>query len=301
MRWGAALGVLATTCGAVVAVAPTAAAAPACAPWTVSTVASGLGLLENVTFDDRGTMLLSRTSLTGPGAIAGLTPDGTRSVVVPDVTAPGGLVVRGDTLYFTTGNGFSSGLLDVHDGTVEAVDLDTGARTVVARDVVMPNGLAVLDDGDLLVTRNLGTPSGVTRVDAGDPNSARYVRTDVGSANGLAVDDGTVYVSNTFEPELAITVLDASNLGGDARRIPVDGFGPVTASDDLTVGPDGQIYLAQNLAGRVLRIDPESGASCVIGTGLPATSAVEFGGVGWDPDSLYATSFDGSVRRLAPA
>ncbi len=68
----------------------------------------------------------------------------------------------------------------------------------------------------------------------------------------------------------------------------------------MTVGPDGMIYLAQNLAGRVLRVDPATGSSCVVGTGVPLTSSVEFGGPGWDDNSLYATSFDGSVRKLTP-
>lgn len=284
-------------CGVLIVGAPAASATPDCTPWTTSTVASGFGTLENLAFDDRGTMLLSETSLFGTGSIRGLTPDGERSVVVPDVASPGGLAVRGDTLYFTTGNGFVSGALDIPDGSVETVDLTSGARATVARDLVMPNGLVLLDDGDMLVTRNVGAQSGLTRIDG---DSSRVVRTDLGSANGIATDGTAVYVSNTFEPELAVTVLDSEDLGGEARRIPVDGFGPVTASDDLTVGPDGQIYLAQNLAGRVLRIDPESGSSCVVGTGLPLTSSVEFGGPGWNRDALYATSFDGSVRQLTP-
>ncbi|WP_072802165.1 SMP-30/gluconolactonase/LRE family protein [Rhodococcoides yunnanense] len=280
--------------------APSASADSVCSPWTLGTVASGFGTLENLAFDDRGSLLLSETSLLGTGSIRSLQPDGTSGVVVPDVTSPGGLVTDGDLLYFTTGNGTAAGLFDLHDGTVDTVDVLAGERSTVARGLVMPNGLVALGNGDLVVTRNLGATTGITRIHAGEPDSAETVRTDLGTANGIASDGDAVYVANTFEPALSIAVLDARNLAGDARRIPVDGFGPFTASDDMTVGPDGQIYLAQNLAGRVLRIDPESGSSCVIGTGMPLTTSVEFGGPGWDRNSLYATSFDGTVRQLTP-
>lgn len=301
MRAAAAiLALVAAGSTVTVVLAPGAHAAPTCSPWTVGTVASGYGPLENLAFDGRGSLLLSETSFLGPGNIRSLAPDGSSGIVVPNVSSPGGLAVENDTLYFATGNGTASGLFDIHDGSVQTLDLGSGETATAARGLVMPNGLAVLDDGDLVVTRNLGATTGITRIAVGDPDSAEIVRTDLGTANGIAYDGDTLYVADTFEPDLSISVLDAHDLGGDVGRIPVDGFGPFTASDDMTVGPDGHIYLAQNLAGRVLRIDPDTGGSCVIGSGMPLTTSVEFGGEGFDPDSLYATSFDGTVRQLTP-
>nr|WP_296767628.1 SMP-30/gluconolactonase/LRE family protein [Rhodococcus sp. (in: high G+C Gram-positive bacteria)] len=293
--------------GAMLIGSPNAAAAPnivaeqPCSPWIVSTVAAGFGTLENLAFGADGTMYLSETSLSGSGRIAALMPDGQRRTAVADVNSPGGLVVDGNTLYFATGNGTIAGLLDTHDGTVDTLDVESGTRSTYARGLVMPNGLARSPEGDLFTTRNLGATTGLTVVPHDSPNEPYSVRTDLGTANGIAIDGDTVYVSNTFDPVLVITALDADDPGGPSTKIPVDGFGPFTASDDMTVGPDGQIYLAQNLAGRVLRIDPRTGNSCVIGTGLPLTSSVEFGGSGWDRTSLYATSFDGTVRKLTPA
>lgn len=281
--------------------APTASAAPVCAPWSVSTVATGYGMLENLAFGGDGSMYLSETSPVGPGTIQRLTPDAVRSVAVPDVSSPGGLVVHDRTLYFATGNGTAAGLFGTPDGTVDTVDLESGVRSTYARGLVMPNGLARSSDGDLFATRNLGASTGLTLVPSAAPHEPTVVRTDLGTANGIANDGDMLYISNTFDPELRITVLDVRDPGGAARTIPVDGFGPVTASDDMTVGPDGRIYLAQNLASRILRIDPVDGSSCVIATGMPLTTSVRFGGPGWDTASLFATSFDGTVRQVSPS
>lgn len=83
------------------------------------------------------------------------------------------------------------------------------------------------------------------------------------------------------------------------RTITLPGFGPANMADDLTVGPDGALYVAFNAGGKVVRVDPDSGSSCEIASGLPFTSAVKFGaGPGWDPNALYTTGFLGDVHRL---
>lgn len=298
MRAGAAVIVAGLILGTATALAPTAEASSSCTPWSVSTVASGFGVLENLEFDGRGSMIVSETSLIGPGALRTVAPNGARGTLVADVQSPGGLVRDADTLYFTTGNSAAAGLLDTRTGTVDTIDLGTGVRSTYASGLTMPNGLARSATGDLFTTRNLGGLSGLTRVAV--DGSVSTVRTDLGSANGIGIGNGKMYVANTFDLETTLTVLDEKNPSGPSARIRIDGVGPLAMSDDLTVGDDGTVYLAQNLAGRVVRIDPESGASCVIATGVPLTSSVAFGGVGFDEKALYATSFDGTVRKLEP-
>lgn len=298
MRAGAAVIVAGLILGTATALAPTAEASSSCTPWSVSTVASGFGVLENLEFDGRGSMIVSETSLIGPGALRTVAPNGAWGTLVADVQSPGGLVRDADTLYFTTGNSAAAGLLDTRTGTVDTIDLGTGVRSTYASGLTMPNGLARSATGDLFTTRNLGGLSGLTRVAV--DGSVSTVRTDLGSANGIGIGNGKMYVANTFDLETTLTVLDEKNPSGPSARIRIDGVGPLAMSDDLTVGDDGTVYLAQNLAGRVVRIDPESGASCVIATGVPLTSSVAFGGVGFDEKALYATSFDGTVRKLEP-
>lgn len=271
-----------------------------CPQWDVRTVASGYGTLENLAFDGTGRMLLSDSALVAPGAIRTLDASGARGTLVAGVHGPGGLVVAGDDAYFTTGNSTLSGVFGTRDGTVDAVNLRTRERRTVASGLVMPNGLTRLADGDLLTTRNLGAP-GLTRIPAARPGSPELVRTDLGTVNGIAAAGDRVFLTTSFDPLNGLKILAAADLDGPVRTIPLPGIGPLDVADDLTVGPDGAVYLTYNVAGKVLRVEPDSGAACVIASGLTLTSAVKFGsGPGWNRDALYATGFDGTVRELTP-
>jgi len=285
---------------ALVALAPASSQAAACPAWKKSTQAKGYGTLENLAFDGQGGLLLSETSATGaPGGIRRLSAAGVRSTVVAPVTSPGGLVVDGRTLYFTSGNGIASGAFSKADGAISRVDLDSGAVTPVATGLVMPNGMTRLPGGDLVVSRDLGKGS-MTRVTANGAKSPFAPAAT--STNGMAVDAarGLFYVDSTFNAKTEISVVDLGS-GAVVRRIGIPGFGPLNSADDLTLGADGNLYVALNLAGKVVRVNPATGAQCTIATGIPLVSSVRFGaGPGWDAGSLYATSFTGSVTRLTP-
>ncbi|MFD4179738.1 hypothetical protein ACFWPB_01300, partial [Rhodococcus sp. NPDC058514] len=63
----------------------------------------------------------------------------------------------------------------------------------------------------------------------------------------------------------------------------------------------GNVYLTLNGAGKVVRVDPATGTTCEIASGLLLTSSARFGsGPGWDSTALYTTSFDGTVHKLVP-
>ncbi|QHG84072.1 hypothetical protein D1O33_20550 [Rhodococcus rhodochrous] len=47
---------------------------------------------------------VSDTSFVGPGALRRITPDGSVTTVLPEVTGPGGIVVEGPTVYLNVGN-----------------------------------------------------------------------------------------------------------------------------------------------------------------------------------------------------
>ncbi|WP_084721625.1 hypothetical protein [Rhodococcus marinonascens] len=281
------------------AVPPFPQAAGSCTPWAVSEVTSGVGVLENLAFDGMGTMLVARTDLVGGGALDGVSPDGTVTPIVPEVVAPGGIAVDGDDVYFATGNSFTAGIMGTDNGTVEVVSLGTGDARTVAEGLVMPNGLVRLTNGDILTSRNLGSGAGITRLPAAEPHTPEVVRTDLGTVDGLAVHDGNVYTVTTFDATTTLHILREDDLGGTVVSIELPGFGPLNAADDLTVGPDGIVYVAYNGAGKVVRVDPTTGESCDIAWGLPLVSSVRFGaGPGWNPDALYATSFTGTIYQL---
>ncbi|MGW6424422.1 SMP-30/gluconolactonase/LRE family protein [Nocardia sp. NPDC055053] len=280
---------------------PAAAAPESCPQWTQRTVASGYGLLENLAFDGRGNLLLSEQSTTGVGgSLQRLAADGAKSVAVGGIDGPGGVIVVGDTAYFTTGNSAVAALTGRADGTIRALDLDTGAVTTVATGLTMPNGLAQLPNGDFVVSKDVGAGS-MTRVAAN--GSASPYAPSLTSTNGLAFDRARdrLVVSTTFDPTTVVTFVDYADPAKPAPQTVIPGYGPLNAADDLTVGPDGKAYVALNVAGRIQQVDLDTRQSCTIADGLPLSSSVRFGaGPGWDAHALYVTSFLGTVTELTP-
>ena len=298
--WHARLGLaglLAAVMTAASVCAP-ASALPTRCPWDVSAVTTGLGSLENLGFDGRGGLLLSRTD-DRTGQLYRLTPDGHGSTLVADVPAPGSITVVGGGAYFTTGNSFASGILGRTDGTIDHVDLATGALGVVARGLTMPNGMAMLPDGTFVVSRNLGRTTGLTRV--GADGSGTPFAPSVTYTNGVAYDPtrNAVITSLDLHPVATLAIIDVVN-PDHVRKVDLGLFGLVGFPDDLTVGPDGLIYLAMD-GGSIVRIDPDSSTACTLTSALPGSTSVRFGaGPGWDPHSLYSTDLTGAVHRLAP-
>lgn len=272
----------------------------ACAPWRGRTVLSGQGFLENLVFDRSGGLLLSASS---DDAILRLGSHGGLRTLIDNVNAPGGLRIRHGVLYFNTGDDAQSGIHGRADGTIERYRLQDGHRTVWAKRLTMPNGLIFLPNGDAVVSRDLGQGTGMTRVPAGHPRRPQPNWAKLDDTNGMAKDPTGrwLYTVETFAPAsrvYRIRINDPSKI----RVVAELGNGTVPLGlDDMTRDRRGRLYIAANIAGEVIRLNPETGASCVIASGLRNPSAVKFGrGPGWSHRSLYVTSFDGTVRKLTP-
>ena len=300
--WKRAITASAVAVIAVVSGTATAGAAPAtdpCTGWTLKTIKSGLGSLENIEFDGSGGLLLSAS---GPQAIERLTPDGNVTTLVPDVKAPGGQRVVGRTLYFNTGDSAQSGLAGTPDGTLEKFDLDTGVRTTFASGLTMPNGLAILPNGDFVVSRDLGSGTGITRIPHDDPGHPQANWAQLDDQNGMAVDPTGMwlYAVQTFTPDSAVYRINIAK--PSEMEVVATLAGPTPKGlDDMTIDADGVLYIAANGTGEVIRLDPATKEHCTIASGLQNTSAVKFGrGPGWSAERLYVVGFDGLVRELTP-
>lgn len=283
-----------------------ASAAQECVAWTATPIASGLGTLENLSFDRRGAMLVSSSQTGGAGSVLRVTPSGEVTTLLDDVASPGGQVVRGRTLYLNVGNAAASGFLGRADGALLAVDLRTAlpgraprTRTIAAG-LTMPNGLIRLPGGDFVVSRDLGDPAVMTRI--GRDGSRRTVAPSVRSTNGMVLDrtGRYLFVVSTFTPTTTVSRVDLRRPAAAPRVFTIPGLGPLNAGDEITRRGD-DLYLTLNAAGRVVRLDPATGATCVIAEGLAFASSLRFGaGPGWRAGSLYVTSFTGAITRLDP-
>jgi hypothetical protein len=299
MRRALAAAAVAAAC----ALGPASAAAAAvdpCARWSDRVVTEGLGSLENVEVDAHGGLLVSASD---QDAIVRITRDGKSKVLVPDVTSPGGLRVRAGVLWFNTHDALASGLNDVPDGTLERFDLRTRRRSVFARDIVMPNGLVFLPNGNALTSRDIGGPPAIYVVPRRHPERHRaWAQTD--DNNGMAVDPTGrwLYAVQTFKydsPVLRIPIANPSKFAVFAT------LGAAKGLDDMTIDRDGVLYIAANGTGEVIRFNPRTKRSCTIAGGADAgwrnTSAVKFGcGRAWPSDHLFAVGFDGVVHELTP-
>ncbi|HYZ29440.1 MAG TPA: hypothetical protein VE570_10320 [Thermoleophilaceae bacterium] len=297
-----ALGLAATGMVAVAALPAAAPAALPCTPWSVRTIASGanttapaLGHLENVVADPRGYLFVSATD---HDAILRMTPDGQYSEVVPLLHAPGGLLIAHNVFYYATGDDAQSGLENRPDGTIRTIDFRKGnARATYATGLTMPDSLAMLPNGDLVVSRSVGgSQTGVTLVPASDPAHPRTKWANLGDTNGVAVDPTGTYLFVTSSANVYRVLIS------DPTRIDmVASLGPAKGLDDMTIDDSGLVYIAANGSGEIIRLDPRDGSTCVLASGLVNPSAVEFGaGNGWPATHLFVVGFDGVVRELTP-
>lgn len=285
------------------AVGPSTAAAdpePAagCGTWAGTTVASGYGMLEGLAFDGRGGLLLSDQSTSGVGgAIRRIDAAGQRDTLA-SVDGPGALLVSDDTAYFVAGLSVPSVLAGRADGSIRAIDLKSGAVSTVVTNLRLPNGIAQLPSGDFVTTSDMGSD---TRMSLVHNNVYAGPFASLTSTNGISYDAARrrLFVSTTFDPTTSVAMYDVDQPGAAPVLFTLPGFGPLNGGDDLTVGPDRMVYLALSVGGKVVRLDPDTGASCVVADNLPLTTSVEFGsGPGWDPAALYATSYLGTVTKL---
>ncbi|MFF0528892.1 SMP-30/gluconolactonase/LRE family protein [Nocardia amikacinitolerans] len=282
---------VALACAGVAAPSATAEPGPACASATSATALPPavpvLDWSENLGYDGQGNLWVSRLyrnevqryddagRLTAtvpvefPGAVR-LGPDGLMYVVYGDaptsVVRPGG-VVRFDPA------------------------ADAPRPEIFASGFTMPNGAAFDADGTLYVAAATGVirigRDGV--VDTGWSERARL------NANGIAVHDGTVYLTSNGGPlgrvlRFPVTEPDRRTVLTDlTSALP----GVPDFADDLLVDDAGTVYVTA-LSGQLVRIDP-NGQSCRILSAEPMTSLVALPG---RPGELLAGTERGAVLRI---
>ncbi|TMS52384.1 SMP-30/gluconolactonase/LRE family protein [Mycobacterium sp. DBP42] len=285
-----------------IAATPTAHATPdaigrsgVCQAWQTTTVASGLGALENLEPDGRGGFYLSAIN---DGRLLHVDEHGSSSTVLSGLDHPAGLRLSGNTLYFLTGNNPGSSR-----GTLQRLDLSTGRATTLLTGLPSPNGLLVLPDGDLIFSQLTIPPRGIGRY---NPTTGRHTKSwsTTPLPNGLALtpDRTGLFTENSALSTVLRLPLDQPNATSTVARLP----GLIAGSDDMQATRDGTLYVAGDTSGEVYAVNTHTGRVCAIARGLSRLALPPNGptsvrvGPGPNGNALYVTAIDGKLRRLQP-
>ncbi|MGV9821023.1 SMP-30/gluconolactonase/LRE family protein [Nocardia xishanensis] len=286
---------VALACVGIAAPSATAEPAPGCAPATATTAVPAavpvLDWSENLGYDRQGNLWVSRLYRNEVQRYDGA---GQLTARVP-VEYPGAVRLGPDGLMYAVYGDAPTSV--VRPGGV--VRFDPAAADprpeIFASGFTMPNGAAFDADGALYVA----SATGVIRigrdgvVDTGWSERAKL------NANGIAIDDGTVYLTSNGGPlgrVLRFPVTDPERrtvLTDLSSALP----GVPDFADDLLVDETGAVYVT-TLSGQLVRID-RNGQSCRVLASEPMTSAVAVPG---RPGELLAGTERGAILhiQLAP-
>jgi sugar lactone lactonase YvrE len=267
--------------------------AASCGRWQARALLSGQGWLESVAFDGRGGLLLSAIL---QNKILRLNRHGRLTTVLAGVHAPGGEIVQGRYLYFTTGDTIPP----ARDGTIDRLDLRTGRHSVWARGLSMPNGLAFLPDGDAVVSRDIETGVPATDITL-VPRHSRHARVNwarVPDSNGLALDATGRWLYSDRTASARGDIVRISIAHPSTVQV-IGSLGAGSLPDDMSNGPNGTLYIAGFGDGKVFRFDPAHHTACTLATGLTQPTAVVPAGQGWPTGDLFVTSASGKLYELS--
>ncbi|WP_146165306.1 MULTISPECIES: SMP-30/gluconolactonase/LRE family protein [Nocardia] len=299
----AGAGVLATVWISAAAVLPSALApvhaeAPGCPASSVEQLlpaqAPLLDFAENLGYDAQGNLWVSRVFR---NVVQRYDSGGHVTAEVP-VDAPGAVRLGPDGALYVVFGDSSAGLLPgAHSSGVVRFDpgADHPAPQVYVSGLGMANGAAFDGAGNLYVA---DTAHGVVKVRPGGSVDADWTaRAAESGVNGIVLQGDSLYATlyQSLDGRIVRLPVDAPQAQTTVASVTVGAL-PLTAlPDDLTVGPDGMLYVATT-TGRLVRVDPATGGVCTVADlGVPATSVAK---VPTDDRALLVTMGTGTVLRV---
>lgn len=253
---------------------------------------------ENLEFDGHGTLWVAHVT---KHRVEGYAPDGTLKTTFP-VNGPGGIRRGPDGMMYvnfgvnplTSGLGSGGGILRfdpnaAHPKPEKVVDGISGV-----------NGLAIDAAGNFYVSRELAT--GILKFRPDGTKDEKWTRAaDVFGTNGLEIVGDQLYASvitSTASPIVRIPLKDP------ARHTTVTELSPnpldAKVLDDLT-SFGGDLVVASFRDGELIRVNPTTGRSCVLATGLrmPTSVRVPRGFGDHDPrHELFVVEASGRIVKV---
>jgi len=230
-----------------------------------------------------------------PDGVMEILPDGTVLRVATTSSAlglapwSGGLALAAPGDFTLDGSG--------EDGEVLHVELD-GTVSALAQGLPNPNFVAPSPWGALLVDDDTNE----TIWQLGDTGALPWLE-GVPSPNGMGFspDGTTLYVASTFVADPPLWAVPVGADGAPGTPVAVATLPTASAPDGLAVAADGMVLVAANLAGELVWVDPATGDTDTLVSGLDTPASLAFGdGDTWDACSVYATSLYGdTVVRVA--
>jgi hypothetical protein len=117
--------------------------------------------------------------------------------------------------------------------------------------------------------------------------------TPLPGANGIAVHDGWVYITNS-ERALLLRCPASHDPAGELEVVAEQ-----VGADDFAIDPSGRIYLATNVRHTVLRLDPDGYREDIAGLEQGVAGATSAALDPRDPTALYVTSTGGMLNPPA--
>jgi sugar lactone lactonase YvrE len=252
---------------------------------------------EGITFNDEGQLFIG-----GDRAIWIAEPDGSIKKIT-ELAAPLGLagVGRRDIYAADFGptNVFQHG--ENTDGLVWRITPE-GEKKVVAKGIADPNFVTVLPDKTFLVSDD-----GTDKIYRVSDASVSIWSTAVDYPNGMALslDNRILYVAQIFSSLKPIVGDDRIWGFKLTQKFDPSGEPAVVGRtreggiDGLAMDEEGKIYVADNGAGKIFRVDPKSGDLLLIANKMPGVASLVFGEGKFDRESIYATSTqEGKIWKI---
>ncbi|WP_086667689.1 SMP-30/gluconolactonase/LRE family protein [Lentzea kentuckyensis] len=256
--------------------APANATPVRCPQPTVTTFHTAATWYENLEFD-RGTIWLS--NLTG-NAVEQYRLDGTFLQSI-DLRAPGAIRKGPDGhLYVNFGN-----------DSPETRPQPSGVVRLTPKPEVWIGGdtLSSANGAEFDARGHLYVSDPFTGVYEFDRRGSLVRHLDIAYPNGIVTIGNTVFTNIVIDPRSAIVRITGN------RQTRIELGAPDKGLDDLAVGPDGKLYVTTYTSGEIIKVDPWTGAHCVLLNGLKNPTAARFLP---GTHTMFVTQASGTVLKV---